>query len=230
MANMVLKTNYSYDEIIKNLKDVNIDDFVKVFSILDLSDFKSQDDFSIFINHLTNHSNPIREAVALKLEDIDNSWFLDEFSLSKLENAIVDINPNISRAICNIIEKSEPLKELLSERIIDKTLSNLREITPDEIKGNDKSHAKNKKIFSLYWLLEAISNLKIEKYNSKVLEILNTTVKFKDYTIREKTAKILSKMPNPPMELLKSATIDTNFYVNFYIKNNIYDNINNEIE
>ena len=225
MDNIIQKEEYSYDEIMENLKNVSSDDFIKVFSILDLELLKNQNDAHIFINHLTNHPNPIREVVALKLEELDVKYFLDEFSLSKLEDALIDINPNVCRAVCSFIDKNNSIKQLLSKRIIDKTLNHLKSITQEEIKGNDKSHAKNKKIFSLYWLLEAISNFDIKKDNSKVLEILKTAVKFKDYTIREKTAKILAKMENPPIELLKSATIDTNFYVNFYIKNNIYDNI-----
>ena len=63
-----------------------------------------------------------------------------------------------------------------------------------------------------------------EKTNSEALEIVKQTIKFNDYTIREKTAKILANIENVPNELLKIANED----INFYVKNQVYDKINFE--
>ena len=66
----------------------------------------------------------------------------------------------------------------------------------------------------------------LKKNNSQALEIINETIKFNDYTIREKTAKILVKLDNLPNELLQIAKNDQNFYV----KNQVCDKINFEID
>ena len=94
----------------------------------------------------------------------------------------------------------------------------------DKTIRNTKNHAKNKKLFALYWSLEALSLCEFQKYNSEVLEILKYTINFQDYTIREKTAKNLEKLENLPLELLQKAKSDQNFYV----KIQVYDKINFE--
>ena len=226
----------SYSEIMENLKNPNVDDFIKIFSIINLKNFVSEADFVVFINYLTNHATPIREITAYKLEEFVKeyrSYFLSDFSKNKLLNAIVDINPNISRAVCAVIGMTDELKIALEEEIIKKIEILLSEIKDyqdktgdlfDDNKKNRKNHAKNKKLFSLYWYLEALSICLSEKSHEKIVQILKNTIKFCDYTIREKTAKILAIMPNPPYELLQSAKCDQNFYV----KNQVYDKINFE--
>ena len=77
---------------------------------------------------------------------------------------------------------------------------------------SQKNHAKNKLTFNLYWLLEAISVLDVNKIEN-LEKILTKTSSFLDYTIREKTALILSKMKNPPPELLQKLKQDENIYV-----------------
>ncbi len=226
------KTDFSHDEIIENLKNDNISDFVKIFSIINLSDFKTSNEALIFINHLTNHPTPIREAVSIKFEELGSKYFdffQNDFSKEKILNAITDINPNVSRALCTLFQK-EKRYSYLEPYIIEKIECLLREIEADKDSQDDfynkttKSHAKNKKLFSLYWFLEALSILLTQKYNSKVLKIIESGIKFKDYTIREKAAKILVKIENPPIELLNFTKYDQNFYV----KNQVYVKINFE--
>lgn len=224
----------SHEKIVENLKNEQTEDFLKIFSIIQFDGPKNQTEAKIFINHLTNHPNPVREAVAIMLEDIFltfEDFFLDDFSKTKILNAIVDINPNVSRAICSLIKKSDKLKVLIEDDVIlqiKKVISDIkgyeREFKDyfDNKIRNTKNHAKNKKLFALYWLLEALSCCMSEKNNSQVLEILKYTINFQDYTIREKTAKILAKLDNPPLELLKIIKSDQNFYV----KIQVYDKIN----
>ena len=242
--NIIKKTSYKtselqdinleieQEEIIKNLKNES-EDFIKIFSIINLEEFKNIEEAELLFKHLANHPTPIREAVALKLEEIYEDKFFNDFIKEQFLKSIIDINPNVCRAICSIISKSEFLKNELCAEIIDKI-----NVLLDEIKKNDKelggfyddaqkvrkNHAKNKKLFSLYWFLEALSNCHVKKHNSQVLEIIKETIKFNDYTIREKTAKILMNLENYPIELLQIAKNDQNFYV----KNQVYDKINFE--
>ncbi len=209
----------------ENLKNTD-KDFSKVFSIIDTDKIENRKDFNILIDNLTDHPDPVREATAFKLEEINDyskEFFCDEFALSKILNAIIDINPNVSRTICKIIENNPRLQSLLEEKIIDKLFQILNNITNKDNTHlkNTKSHAKNKLIFALYWYLEALSYCISDRYGKKVQEILTKTIKFYDYTIREKTAKLLAKMPDAPIDLLQIAKSDQNFYVKYQV----YDKI-----
>ncbi len=225
-----------YKDIISILQKEESDDFEKIFSIINLSNFSSQDDFNIFINHLTRHSTPVREITAYKLEEFISDfriYFFSDISKNKLLDAIIDINPNISRAVCNVINLLDELKPFFESKIIERINALLLEIKEyqdntgdlfDNNKKNRKNHAKNKKLFALYWYLEALCVCLTNKNNSKIIEILKNTIKFCDYTIREKTAKILVNINNAPLELLQIAKNDQNFYV----KNQVYDKIDFE--
>lgn len=228
-----LNFDFTHDEIIKNLQSENISEFEKIFSVLSMQSLNTIEEAIILIKNLINHPTPIREVVALKLEEIYNDKFFNEEIKEIFINAIIDINPNVCRAICSLISKSIFLKNKLTQNIILRINKLLKEINQNnnELGGfydNEqkirKNHAKNKKLFSLYWFLEALSICNYEKNNSEVLEILKQTIKFNDYTIREKTAKILVNLEEIPNELLQIAKNDQNFYV----KNLVYDKINFE--
>ena len=225
-----LQLDFSYSEIIENLKNPACEDFVKIFSILNLNDISSLDDMLLLFSHLTNHSTPIREVVALKLEEIYLEKYYNDEIKKQFLKAIIDINPNVCRAVYNVISKSNMLKEELELDLISNIKLLLSQIElQDKALGSffddavkiRKNHAKNKKLFSLYWYLECLSICKSEKFNSEVLEILKKTIKFNDYTIREKTAKILANFENLPDEIFQIAKNEQNFYV----KNLVYDKI-----
>ena len=227
-----LKLDFSHDEIIQNLKN-DSEDFIKIFSIINLENFKNTQEAELLFLHLTNHPTPIREAAALKLEEIYDDRFYNNYIKEQFLSAIIDINPNVCRAICTILSKSDFLKNNLCNDITNKIQTLLKEIKENDIAlGNffddaqkiRKNHAKNKKLFSLYWYLEAMAICFNGKNNSQALEILNETIKFNDYTIREKTAKILTKLDKIPKELLQIAREDNNFYV----KNQVCDKIDFE--
>ena len=200
---------------IENLKNDNCDDFEKIFSIIELGDLKFED-YKILLRHLVNHSNPIREAVAYKLETVKNSFFDDEVG-DILTKSLTDINPNVARSICSMLNNNPDVAHLIEDRIISKINECLDELGKEKFENN-KSHAKNKKLFSLYWLLEGLFYCKTKSKENEIIKILNTTIRFSDYTIREKTAKILASLDNPPKELMDIISKDENFYVNFYIK------------
>ena len=130
--------------------------------------------------------------------------------------------PNSTRCVCKVISENFKLQNLLEEKIINKINTILDLVSDDEKSAKNKSHAKNKIMFSLYWLLEALSCCTEEKFTNDVLKILHSTLKFSDYTIREKSAKILSKIKHADDELINAVKSDNNFYVNFYT--NLYKN------
>ena len=101
------------DEIARNriniIKNHDLyDDFEVIFAILDRDSIKDSNEFDLIIDLLTQHSNPIREAVANKLEDYVpkyEEYFISDFALSKLLDEIGDKNTNVSRSVCKIISK-----------------------------------------------------------------------------------------------------------------------------
>ncbi len=224
ILNLIETTNnYSYKEIIEKLKSDSADDFLKIFLMINLEKIENETDFDIFINNLTLQSTPVREICAYRLGELFKNNFLNEFSKNKILDAIVDINPNVSRSICCLIKKNSFLGENLEKNIILRIEDLLAGIKKDKNYLNcNKSHAKNKKFFSLYWLLEALSCCISRKYLAQIKEILNFTIEFLDYTIREKTAKILTFDEIYFKDLLQIAKSD----VNFYVKIQVYDKIN----
>ncbi len=228
MGNIIHKNynkNYTKEEVIEILKSDKSESFDKIFAIINLDCDLNQEDFNILLNNLTNQPSPLRESTAMKIDEINlkhPDFFLDSSAQNKILKAIVDINPNVSRVICNIIANNKKLAKDLEKKIIEEIMNLLKEI--EILNDFKKSHAKNKKLFSLYWLLESLSCCMSEKYNSQVLEILKITINFSDYTIREKTAKILKKtgkIPNFIQEKIKDEQ-------NFYVKYQIYDKIDND--
>ncbi len=219
MTNEIFEKDYTYSEIFENLKKDDLDDFTKISSIINIEKIENSEDFKILIYHLTNHPTPIREIVAIKLEEISKhniEFFVNDDLKEQLLNAVIDINPNVSRAICSILENNEKLVDFIFDDLILKTkntMNEIKEILNSKEPKTKKSHAKNKKVFAFYWFLEAISSTKTIKNNAEALEIVNFALDFPDYTIREKGAKILTKIQSPPLKLLQKAKSDQNFYV-----------------
>ncbi len=219
---------------IKNTDTLSNDDLFRlIFEVLDVEEIKNQREADIIVNYLTNNPTPLREAVAYKLENLVMKYpdyFKNEAALDKFLNAISDINPNVSRLMCSLIENNSFLSGMLTCKIIKKIEDLIQKIKNYEIKTGDffqnkvknkKNHTKNKLLFSLYWYLEALCYCNTSEYKEKLLKILSYTINICDYTIREKTAKLLNKLENIPVEILQKAKCDQNFYV----KIQVYDKI-----
>ncbi len=206
------------------------DEQLKPYAFLNINEIKSEKEANLIIKHLTNHSNPIREACAISLLDMSGTKFLYNFTNIFID-AICDINPNICRAIIEFLTKNSIIANNALPLLIKKVNQILVEFKiyekefgayKDNKMRNRKNHAKNKKLFNLYWCLEAISEIYNDtKYDDEIFKICFVTVEFIDYTIREKTAKILARIKNSPKELLQKLKNDKNFYV----KNLVYDKI-----
>ena len=79
----------------------------------------------------------------------------------------------------------------------------------------DGKYKINKEIFKLYWYLETISEFYEYIDIKDLIQLLNETKNIQEYTIREKTAKILSKFKNnKELSLIKEELKnDKNYYV-----------------
>ena len=223
-----VKKHYTKDEIKTLLQ--NGDEFEKPVAIMSLDILSEKEEAKLLISNLTGCDGRIREASALKISEFLScpetaEFFLDKLSTETILNGIMDINPNVGRAIIEGIKECEPLQEailpLLLQRISE-LIEKLKEMSKTpflENKLNDKrNHAKNKVVFNLYWGMEALyytnfNNSKTPDTREKILEILNFTSGYIDYTISEKAAKILFKMENAPDDLLQKLKNDKNFYV-----------------
>ena len=217
----IIQKPYEKNEILSLLE--NGDEFEKPVAIMALENLCNKNEADLLINNLTGW---IREASALKISEfLKNSeiapYFFDERSLETILNGIMDINPNVGRALIDGIKECQPLQKLILPKLIDRILNIIEKLkalsdTPyaDNKLKNTKNHAKNKIVFNLYWALEALYYTDFNNFTQeKLLDILNFTSGYIDYTIREKTAKILSKMNEQPSDLLQKLKNDKNFYV-----------------
>ena len=220
----IIQKPYEKNEILSLLE--NGDEFEKPVAIMALENLCNKNEADLLINNLTGCDGRIREASALKISEfLKNSeiapYFFDERSLETILNGIMDINPNVGRALIDGIKECQPLQKLILPKLIDRILNIIEKLkalsdTPyaDNQLKNTKNHAKNKIVFNLYWALEALYYTDFNNFTQeKLLDILNFTSGYIDYTIREKTAKILSKMNEQPSDLLQKLKNDKNFYV-----------------
>ncbi len=220
----IIQKPYEKNEILSLLE--NGDEFEKPVAIMSLESLCNKKEADLLINNLTGCDGRIREASALKISEfLKNSeiapYFFDERSLETILNGIMDINPNVGRALIDGIKECQPLQKLILPKLIDRILNIIEKLkalsdTPyaDNKLKNTKNHAKNKIVFNLYWALEALYYTDFNNFTQeKLLDILNFTSGYIDYTIREKTAKILSKMNEQPSDLLQKLKNDKNFYV-----------------
>lgn len=198
----------------------------KQIAVLKLAEIQSAEDAKLLVSNLINQDGKIREVVAFKVNElIQNPEFTDFFLAQEnydiFVKAIMDINGNVCR---QIIEAVVFLKSYasFSEYFCQELAKTLNYIF-DEIEKLDltaKQYVISKRNFQLYWCLEALYDF-VELIDlSQIKETLLKCGVFYDYTIREKTAKILTKdfyksdvELNAVKEQLKN---DENYYVRRY--------------
>jgi len=224
----ITRKPYKKEEILNILNSK--DEFEKPVAILSLEVLESKKEAELLIQNLTGCDGRIREASAVKISEfLKNAktaeYFLDKKSVETILDGISDMNPNVGRALIEGLKECKSLQEAILPLLIVKIfklIEKLKEISETpfrENKLNDKrNHAKNKVVFNLYWGMEALcytnfNNSKNEEIRDKILDILSFTSDYTDYTIREKSAKILFKMNDAPNDLLQKLKNDKNFYV-----------------
>ncbi len=223
-AVILCEKEHTRDEIFDLLKtssesDSQID-VEKQICILKLEDVRNQQEADLLVYHLTEHHGLIREACAHKINEfMQNPSLQNFFQTTKISDALLkavnDINPNICRLIIDVLPYLKDKKYFLNN------LYNRFDVIFDELEKLKRSNWYTKKLFNLYWGLEALCALSPD-CDSKLQNVLQQCLKIREYTIREKTAMLLDSLKsdkdfiNQAKQLLAQ---DTNYYVKRYAKN-----------
>ncbi len=212
----------THQELIEMLKHGNIPQ--KQLAALRLETLNSIEDSEILLKNLVGQDGKVREVVSLKIREFSSSPTTLETFLSLDKDtiteyflaAIIDINGNICRNILDALEafkKDSRFTTLFVEKLLNLTNKLIKII--EKFEFTEGKYKVNKEIFKLYWCLEAINIF----YNiiplDELKKILSITKNMNEYTIREKTAKILSNNIED-QELLRIKTElgqDENYYV-----------------
>lgn len=206
---------FTQEELYKLLADGNLQE--KQLACIRLSHCDSIEEVQILMQNLTGIDGKVREAVSFKLKTFipaRKELFLREDFYNIFLDAIIDINGNICRNTLYALEflvDSKDFSNYFIDKIIERALKVLETIENFEYK--DRKYVTNKEVFKLYWYLETL-NIFQELPTEKVLELLERSAKIEEYTIREKTARLLIKLPKEVREKFSSLNFDNNFYVN----------------
>lgn len=213
------ETEYSHDELISLLQNGNI--VQKQIAALRLDGISSKFDADILISNLTGQDGKIREAVSLRLSEFMSDekylpYFKNSSNYKIFLDAVIDINANICR---NVICAVENLKSdiefcnLFCPQLVNLTFNLLDKI--EEFNFQEGKYKVNKEVFKLYWCLETIYVF-WDKINFRDLkQIILRSKNIQEYTIREKTAKILSRgFEDKDLQLAREELkSDANYYV-----------------
>lgn len=224
---MVVKMEnvWEYQELINLLSSDKISD--KQFAILELTEIRSMEDAQKLVYNLVGQDGKVREACAHKINELtqnDNyiNYFLDITIYKTLLQGILDVNGNVCRQIINSrITEDESFRQYLYEKLperITKILTQIEETNALSDNFKQKKYETAKQNFQLYWCLEALYLCARRIEVEKLQKILFKTGTFSDYTIREKTAKVLTKIDNPLFDELKiKLSKDENYYVRRFL-------------
>lgn len=208
--------NFSHSELIELLKTGNIPQ--KQIAALRLDEITSQEEADILISNLTGCDGKIREAVALRINQLLITFpnIAKYFTQADIfANASIDINANI----CRLAIDSAGI--LLSDNNFFITYSNtiLKFIYEsfealDKFIYRDKKYVINKQLFKLYWSLEALKLFADKLEKSTLFTILDRSSREREYTIREKSAQIIVKLDSRKYSTIKKQLQnDDNYYV-----------------
>lgn len=206
--------DFSHNELIEMLKNGNIPQ--KQIAALKIETINTEQDAQILLDNLTGCDGKIREAVALKINQLLRKNSVNKLFFNapeKFADATIDINGNICRLI---VDSSKLLKNEkdFSEKYTNKILSFIDDAYKelDNFIFRDKKYVINKQLFKLYWCLETLKNFYDLIENSKLENILKKAAEQSEYTIREKAAELVfisNKFPDIKSRLIN----DENYYV-----------------
>ena len=207
---------FTHDELLDMLKNGNIPQ--KQIAAMKISEV-NEDEAEILIGNLTGCDGKIREAVALKINQLLNSddKYIEIFSKFCLPfaDASIDINGNICRLVIESVGFLKNDKNFADKYLtkifgfIDEAFNGL-----DNIKFRDKKYTINKQLFKLYWCLESLKHFRADIEPEKLLPILERASIEKEYTIREKAAQIVAGLKDSKYAVLKNNLMkDENYYV-----------------
>lgn len=211
----IYENNYSHEDLMNFLR--NGSDVEKQIAVLKLDSINTQEETEILISNLTGCDGKIREAVSFRLKEFihNNPSFYTKFADVFIE-AVIDINGNICRNTIYALNNLKTYPDFCKNFCLDvKT-----RILPiaKTIKAFDIQEGKykiNKEIFKLYWYLETIYEFRDFIDLCDLKTIIYETINISEYTIKEKIAKILSKIENDEElnQLKTKLKKDSNYYV-----------------
>ena len=213
--------NIDHDELILMLKEGNIPQ--KQIAALKLDSITNQLEADILLSNLTGCDGKIREAVALKINNLLNTNNYSKFFLNPdlFADATIDINANICRLVIDsvsILKNDKNFSERYLNKILDFIAEAFEEI--DKFIFKDKKYVINKQLFKLYWSLEALKLFVNNISSEKLQPILERALKESEYTIREKVAQIVSLLDSSEYDEMKlKLAQDENYYVRKAILN-----------
>jgi len=214
--------DYTQNELYEFLK--NGSDMEKQLASLKIDTVNNSQEAEIFMSNLTGVDGKIREAISFKLKCFMTSTYMAKLFNDKkfwdiFLDAIIDINGNICRniicAISNLVQ-DEQFSEYFKTSIIERSFVVLENI--DKFTYKDKKYVTNKELFKLYWYLETLSLFDFTNTET-LFELLEKCSKIEEYTIREKAAALVNKLPTEKRNFLV-INFDNNIYVAKALDNN----------
>ena len=213
----LFETDISHSDLINLLKTGNI--LQKQIAVLKINTVINTEDAEIIVKNLIGQDGKIREAVSLKLLELIPQYsdlFKAEIIYDIFLEAIIDVNPNICRNLIETIKYLKKDKNFINyfiPKLVNKTNEYIEKIK--KIDFQEGKYKINKEVFKLYWCLENIYELTDYIEIETIKSIIKETMNINEYTIREKSAKILSKNFEDT-ECTKMQSIlkqDSNYYV-----------------
>jgi len=174
------------------------------YALLKIEKFRTKEEAAILLKLLNSENDSRIREHASELIKNHIYYFNDEYSVNTLVQAIKDNNPKVCRNIAECLKCLDNSLQII-QKLIDIT----------------KEQLDNKTVFAVYWGLFAIENLLKQNnidFIENLIQILQTTCKFKEYQIREKTASIVkilvknNKYKNFK-KIYEQLLNDDNFYV-----------------
>lgn len=212
----LLDKEFSHQELISFLENGSV--IERQFASLNLKKVQNKEEAHLLLNNLVGVDGKIREATALKVNELTSETpelFFDERNFELFLNATIDIDSNVCRlAILSALnlKQFKEFSNFYTNGVIEVINSALDEIS--KFTFRDKKYKINKQIFKIYWCLEALIYFS-DFADKKLLEnILTKCSELPEYTVREKCAKILCKTNFDNLNDLKNRLkADENYYV-----------------
>lgn len=205
---------FTHEELLEMLNNGNIAE--RQIAALKFDKVESEIDALALMNNLTGCDGKIREAVALRINQLVatepecRSYF--NFPLV-FADATIDINANICRLVVDsakLLKKESDFTHIYVQRILEFTQDAFDEL--DRFIFRDKKYVINKQLFKLYWCLETLQNFYMDVEKSTLKTILSKGAEQNEYTIREKVAQVV-KLSGDFQELTEKLKFDENYYV-----------------
>ena len=211
--------DFTHEELLQMLNNGNIAE--RQIAALKFDKVENDVDALALMNNLTGCDGKIREAIALRINQIitsdSNSREYFNFPLV-FADATIDINANICRLVVDsakLLKTDEDFTKIYVQRILEFTEEAFDAL--DKFIFRDKKYVINKQLFKLYWCLETLQNFYMDVDKNKLEEILTKGAEQNEYTIREKVAQIV-QISGKFASLKEKLQFDDNYYVRAVFK------------